>query len=100
VPVNIVALWTKPNDPEGFEKHYFSTHIPLVNALPGLKGATTSKALNGPYFRIAELRFEDMDSLGAAMGSEPAQKLMADTAHIQETFATNCEVLTCEVDPG
>jgi uncharacterized protein (TIGR02118 family) len=98
VTVTVIALWKTPNDLDAFEKHYFSTHVPLVRELPGLKGVNTAKATSGPYFRVAELRFESMDDLGAAFGSEAGQKLMADTGHMQEAFATTADVLTCEVD--
>jgi uncharacterized protein (TIGR02118 family) len=98
VTVTIVALWKAPNDTEGFEKHYFSTHVPIIRELPGLKGVNTAKATSGPYFRVAEFRFGSMDELGAAFSSDAAQRLMADTAHLQETFGTTCDVLTCEVD--
>ncbi len=92
----IVALWRTPDDVDGFESHYAATHMPLARALPGLKDAVTSKALNGPYYRMAELVFDNADSLGAAFGSEQAQKLLADTGHMQETFGTTCDVLTVE----
>jgi uncharacterized protein (TIGR02118 family) len=98
VTVTIVALWKTPNDSDGFEKHYFSNHVPIIQELPGLKGANTAKATSGPYFRVAELRFGSMDELGAAFSSEAGQKLMADTAPLQDTFGTTCDVLTCEVD--
>lgn len=96
MPVKIVALWSTPNDVEGFEKEYAEIHLPLVAALPGLKGAVASKALNGPYYRMAELVFEDADSLGSALGSEQAQKLLADSGRLQEAFAATCDVLTVE----
>ncbi len=90
----IVALWSTPEDAEGFEEHYASTHLPLAKSLPGLKNAIAMKALNGPYYRMAELEFESADALGPAFGSPEAAKLMEDTGHMQETFKTTCEVLT------
>ncbi len=95
----LVALWKAPNDAEGFEKHYFSTHIPIASELPGLQGVSTGKATSGPYYRVAQLRFGRAEDLAEAFGSEAGQKLMADTAHIQETFGTTADVLTVEDDP-
>ncbi len=96
--ISLVALWKTPNDVEKFEHHYFSTHVPLIRELPGLTEVVTSKALNGPYFRMAQLRFERPEDLAGAFGSEAGQKLMADTGHIQDTFGTSAEVLTLEDD--
>jgi uncharacterized protein (TIGR02118 family) len=98
VSISVVALWKTPNDIEKFEEHYFSTHIALVRELPGLTEALTSKGLNGPYYRVAQLRFATPEDLAGAFGSEAGQKLMADTSHIQETFGATVDVLTLEDD--
>ena len=46
--VKLVAFWGTPKDADGFDKDYEATHIALVAKLPGLKGAVTSKGLDGP----------------------------------------------------
>lgn len=97
VTVKLVALWGTPKDAEGFEKDYGATHLPLVAALPGLKGAVASKALDGPYYRMAELIFDDADGLQGAMGSADGQALLADAGRLQETYGSKLDVLTVEV---
>ncbi len=97
--ISLVALWKAPNDVEGFEEHYFSTHIPIARELPGVQEVFTAKATSGPYYRVAQLRFGAAEDLAGAFGSEAGQKLMADTAHIQEAFGATAEVLTVEDDP-
>lgn len=94
--IKLVVLWKPPADAEGFEDDYASTHMALVGALPGMKGAVTSKALNGPYFRMAEMKFDSRADLKAAMSSEEGQKLMADTQRLQQTYGTTLDVLTVE----
>jgi uncharacterized protein (TIGR02118 family) len=96
VTVKIVALWSTPTDVQGFEKDYEEIHVPLIAALPGLKGAVTSKALNGPYYRMAELIFEDEVALGSSLGSAPAQALLGDASRLEETFGAKLDVLTVE----
>jgi uncharacterized protein (TIGR02118 family) len=98
VSTKIVALWRTPQDVEGFEQHYASTHIPLVMALPGIQDAVASKALDGPYYRMAELVFENADALGSAFGSAQAQELLADTEHMQKTYGTSIDILTVQDD--
>jgi len=97
VTVKLVALWGPPKDAEGFEKDYVATHLPLVAGLPGLKGAVASKALDGPYFRMAELIFRDTDGLQSAVGSAEGQALLADAGRLQETYGSKLDVLTVEV---
>jgi len=94
--VKLVALWGTPTDVEGFEKDYEAIHLPLVAALPGLKGAVASKAISGPYYRMAELLFEDAESMGSALGSPEAEKVLADSSRLQETFGAKLDVLTVE----
>jgi uncharacterized protein (TIGR02118 family) len=94
--VKVVALWSQPQDVEGFEKDYDGSHIALVAKLPGLKGAIASEALDGPYYRMAELLFDDVDKLQAALGSSDGQELLADTGRLQETYGTKLDVLTFE----
>lgn len=94
--VKLVALWSVPNDPQGFDKDYEATHIPLVAKLPGLKGAVASKALDGPYHRMAELVFDDVDGLQSALGSAEGQALLADADRLQKDFSSKLDVLTVE----
>ena len=72
--VKLVALYKKPEDSQAFDDHYFNTHMPLANKMPGLKKVEISKALGAPggeaeYYLMAELYFEDMEALKAAMSS-------------------------------
>ncbi|MGH8987860.1 MAG: EthD family reductase [Acidimicrobiales bacterium] len=94
--VKLVALWSTPEDPEGFETHYRDTHVPLVAKLPALKGAVASKALDGPYYRMAELLFEDANDLQTAMKSTEGQALVDDAGRIQESYGTKLEIMTVE----
>ena len=92
----LVALWTAPDDTEGFEADYAANHLPLVGSVPGLTGVVASKAVGGPYYRMAELKFEDMDGLGAAMGSDAGVALAADSERLQAAFGNTFDVLIVE----
>jgi uncharacterized protein (TIGR02118 family) len=98
VTVKLVALWGTPADVDGFEKYYASTHLPLVAGLPRLSGAVASKALDGAYYRMAELVFDDGDALQEAIGSAQGVELLADAGHIQETFGAKLDVVTVAED--
>src|SRR5437879_2690677 len=61
--VNLVVLYTQPDDADGFDEHYLGVHGPLVEQIPGLErweGARFVAAPDGgeqTYHRIAELYF-------------------------------------------
>jgi uncharacterized protein (TIGR02118 family) len=81
----ITIEYGAPADPEAFDAYYAETHVPLASTLPGLRRFSQShpRGLGGdaPYF-VAELWFDDADSLKAAMKSPE----MAATAADAQTF--------------
>jgi uncharacterized protein (TIGR02118 family) len=82
--VKLVVLYTQPDNPEEFDRHYLGVHGPLVDKIPGLdrwEGARFVAAADGgegTYFRIAELYFADQDALQAALGSDEGKQTAAD----------------------
>ena len=82
--VKAVVLYGPPEDPDAFERYYADTDTGLAKAIPGLqrfeaaRGVATPDGSAVPYQRIAELTFEDMDALQAALGSEEGQAAVND----------------------
>ncbi|HUC56782.1 MAG TPA: EthD family reductase [Streptosporangiaceae bacterium] len=82
--VKLVVLYTQPDDAEAFDKHYFDTHMPLVDAMPGVERVETGKfsaALDGgeqAFYRYAELYFADDAAMSGAFGSAEGQATAAD----------------------
>jgi uncharacterized protein (TIGR02118 family) len=99
MPVDLIVLYRPPADPEAFERHYRSVHVPLVRAMPHLLGFETSTGpvdtQNGdPVHFVARLRFASHDDLGASMASPEGEVALADFA----TFAAaGAVVVTAEV---
>jgi uncharacterized protein (TIGR02118 family) len=72
--VKLVALYTTPPDSAAFDRHYFETHLPLIERWPGLRRLEAGKvtgAVGGtaPYYAMAEMYFDDIEALRAAMRS-------------------------------
>ncbi|MCB0721957.1 MAG: EthD family reductase [Ignavibacteriae bacterium] len=69
----LVALYKTPPDKELFDKKYFEEHLPLAGKMPGLVRTEVTKlkslGADEKYYLQAEMYFDDMDSLNAAMGS-------------------------------
>lgn len=73
--VKLTVVYGKPDDIDGFEKHYGDVHMPIVERLPGLQRTEISRVSGGPmgspspYHWIAELYFADEAALNEALGS-------------------------------
>lgn len=72
--MKLIALYQRPDDPEQFDKAYFDTHLPLIRKVPGLQDVVitrfTRTLMGDPgLYLMAEMSFEDEESLKAAMKS-------------------------------
>lgn len=83
----ITVTYGVPTDPAEFSRHYRQTHAPLVNALPNLKGFTTTEgeALDGSpgewHFQAC-LYFETKEAALGALSSEAGKATEADVASL------------------
>lgn len=71
----MVALFTKPEDVEAFEKHYAEVHAPLVKKMPGLERLEVTRIKGAPvgeprYYLMAEMYFADRKAMYASASSE------------------------------
>jgi uncharacterized protein (TIGR02118 family) len=93
----ILVMYPQPADSAAFDKYYFSTHIPLARKVPHLRsmkfnaGAPMAIAGTAPYL-IAELEFDSMADLQAAVDSPEGKATAADVPN----FASNPTILVYE----
>ena len=85
----LIVLYPPPSDVATFERRYQSEHVPMVmTKIPGLKKFVAAKVIGSPaggaapYQRVAELYFDSLESLQAAMGSSGAQTTVAHAMEI------------------
>jgi uncharacterized protein (TIGR02118 family) len=75
--MDLVALYSQPEDPKAFDTTYFETHMPLIRKVPGLLGADVMRiqrtVMGEGYYMMAVMHFETEDSLKAAMRSPEMQ---------------------------
>jgi uncharacterized protein (TIGR02118 family) len=80
---SLIVLYPRPDDPAAFKTYYLTKHIPLAAKLPGLRSYSYGypEAL-GPgqpaHFCIFEARFDNLESMLAALNSEHGKKVAAD----------------------
>ena len=96
--MKLVALWTAPADPDGFDADYLETHAKLCRALPGLVSFSSGRCVSGPYFRTADLAFESGETMGAGLGGPEGAALLEDTERLQSTFGNKVETLVVATD--
>jgi uncharacterized protein (TIGR02118 family) len=88
----LFAVWTDPDDVEGFERYYVETHAPLAASIPGLQRMVLTRTADAlgegpsPFHRITELWFEDEAALAAGEASPEGQATIADAVAMQERF--------------
>ena len=99
--VKIVVLYGPPEDPAAFEEYYANTHAALVAKMQGVQRFEAGRVAgspdggDAPYYRIAELWFEDEPALQATMGSPEGQECVADIPNFATGGAT---VLVSAID--
>jgi uncharacterized protein (TIGR02118 family) len=93
----LIALWTAPEDGEGFDADYKQTHAKLAAALPGVT-FSSGRCASGPYFRMATLAWDSQEAMGGALGSPEGAALMGDTERLQSTFGNKADVLIVNED--
>ena len=77
--VKLVVAYGTPEDSAAFDEYYASKHIPLVHKIPNLRRFEAGKIVGtpdgspAPYYFLAELCFDSVEDLQAAMGSPEGQ---------------------------
>ena len=85
--VRFLVVYETPADPAAFDRHYQDVHVPLAKQLPGLRRYTLSRACTPvrggePFYLVAELDWDDMDTLRAAFASPEGRATAADVAKL------------------
>ncbi len=90
----LLALYHQPADPAAFDRYYFETHIAIAKKVPGLRSyIVNSGPVNviagspAPYL-IAELSFDTMTDLQAALSSAEGQAAAGDLRNFAQAGVT------------
>ena len=93
--IKLIALYKKPVDPAGFDKHYDEVHTPLVRKYPGLRKLEITRITGAPigeprFHLLVEMYFDTKDAMDLAMaspeGKAVARDLMSFAADIVTAF--------------
>jgi uncharacterized protein (TIGR02118 family) len=99
--VRIVSLHGHPADPTEFDRYYRQLHMPLAQAIPGVRNIRFGKVLRTadgsppPYYLVSDVYFDDQAALDAALASPEMGKAIGDVPK----FATGgVTILLCEYE--
>lgn len=90
----ISVLYGQPTDAQAFEDYYFNTHLGIASTIPNVKRVETAKAAATPdgsplpYYRTAEMWFDDLETLQVSMGSPEGQGTVGDLENFASGGAT------------
>jgi uncharacterized protein (TIGR02118 family) len=79
VTARLIALFSRPDDPDAFDAHYRDVHTPMVLDYPRLRELRVTKAdgvagREPGFYLMAEMGFDSRADLDAALGSEPGRE--------------------------
>ena len=90
----LLVLYNQPADPAAFDRHYAETHIPIARKIRGVRSYTINTApptvvmgTVSPHL-IAEIEFDTMADLQAAVASPEGQAAAADLANFAQAGVT------------
>lgn len=89
----LTVAYGQPTDPAAFDAHYESTHLPLAQQLPGVRGlrALHCSSLDdspAPYYLVVELTFDSLEDLQTGLSSPQGQAAAGDVANFANGGAT------------
>ncbi len=99
---SLIVLYTKPDDVEGFESYYRETHAPIAGKLPGIREVNVSRILGtprgtpAPYYVKAELVFDSMDDMSAALQGEEGMNTSRDAMEMCKRFGADAEIMLAD----
>ncbi len=100
----LLVTYTRPDDIDGFEKHFREVHAPMLRRIPGLKklvvNRVTGNALGSPpsLYLIVGLQFGPKEDYEAAMRSPENIEVGRDAVEFCRATGSRLEVLIAHED--
>lgn len=91
--IKLIALYKTPSDQAAFDSHYSNVHTPLVKKIPGLRKLEVARITGAPigeaqHYLIAEMYFDDQDSMQRSLASPEGKATARDLASFAGSIVT------------
>ena len=86
----VVAVYKTPKSAAAFNDYYFSKHVPIAKAIPGLRryrvsdGPVGLPVEPGAVHLVAILEFDSVEAIQQALGSPEGQATTSDLANFAD----------------
>jgi uncharacterized protein (TIGR02118 family) len=91
--LRLMGLWTAPADVEAFEREYLGVHVPKLQRLPACRDVRTARCLDGPFFRVTEVLFDNLDDIHGALRAEAGRGIQSEAESLAGKFGVHLDVL-------
>ncbi|MCW2839217.1 MAG: hypothetical protein JWR55_700 [Aeromicrobium sp.] len=94
---DVIVLYRRPADPVAFDRHYVSTHVPLVRAMPLLTDFTWGPVVDAPadgFYYVARMSYATSEDAATSLGSPEGAAAVAD---LDEFAGAGVEILNVAV---
>lgn len=94
-----VALYTRPEDTDGFERRYREVHVPLVERWPHVTSWSltritgTPRGGEPPYYLLFQADFPDDEALAEALRSAEMREAGRDAMDMCREFGVQAQML-------
>lgn len=94
-----VALYPTPDDVDGWEEHYRTTHMPIIQRWPGVQSvrvvrfSSTPRGTDAAYHLMALVDFATDEEMAAALRSEAGMESARDAKAMAEKFGSTPTML-------
>lgn len=85
---DVIVLYNHPADPEAFDAHYRGKHGPLVDELPNLREFAWGKVVDGDYYIVARMSYDNSADAAASMESPQGVAAVEDLANFAQAGVT------------
>jgi uncharacterized protein (TIGR02118 family) len=89
-----VSLYPKPQDVDGWEEHFRTTHMPIIERWPGvqsvrvLRFSSTPRGSDAAFHVMAQADFATDEEMAAALRSEAGAEAARDAMAMAQKFGS------------
>lgn len=94
-----VSLYPTPDDVDGWEEHFRTTHMPIVERWPGVQSvrltrfSSTPRGTEAPYHVMTQVDFASDEEMAAALRSEAGADAARDAMAMAQKFGSTPSML-------
>jgi uncharacterized protein (TIGR02118 family) len=90
---SMIIIWGRPSDKEAFIKDYLSSHIPLLESLPGASLVWTEENQRTDRSLVTVVKFDDQTEIKSSLDSESGLKVQENLRRLAVEYTVAAEII-------